>query len=430
MIRKLRIKLIAAAMCALAVVLVLIMLVIGLFDYRKVVEDADDTLSLLTEGGGVFPSMDSYLSATIYSGRSRTKVMLSLELPYESRYFTVLYDSRGNLLACDTSQIASVDAAQAVVYAQEVMEKGRSAGFLSDYRYAVNALDWGTQVIFLDCTRSMSTFRTFLTTGLLVCVAGLAAVGAVLSLLSARIVKPFAENYEKQKRFITDAGHELKTPMTIIDADAEILEMDYGQSEWLDDIKYQIGRLTGLTGDLIQLSRLEEENASLNFIELPLSDLVEETVQSFAAPAQTKNQTVTAQIQPMISLVGDEKGLRQLVSILMDNALKYAPDGSEILITLERQRSQVHLSVLNPAESVSKEDLTRLFDRFYRTDQSRSSRTGGYGLGLSIASAIVTAHRGKITASSEDGKSLRITVILPCGTKQDSHGKGQEKAEE
>ena len=227
-------------------------------------------------------------------------------------------------------------------------------------------------------------------------------------------MRPFLENYEKQKQFITDAGHELKTPLTILNADAEILAMDYGENEWVSDIQTQTKRLADLTNDLILLSRMEEEQTRLQMLELPLSDIAEETIAPFQAVARTQEKTLELCIQPMLSICGDEKSLRKLFSILLDNAVKYSAPQSTISCTLEKQKNLIRLSVWNAVEHITKAQTEHLFDRFYRTDQSRNSQTGGYGLGLSIALAIVTAHRGKITASTADEASLLITVTFPA----------------
>ena len=159
---------------------------------------------------------------------------------------------------------------------------------------------------------------------------------------------------------------------------------------------------------------MEEEQPRLQLIEFPLSDVVEEMVQSFAAPAQSQGKELSVTIQPMLSCTGDEKAIRQLVSILLDNALKYSPAGGRLAVKLEKQGRSIALTVSNTAaQLLDRDKLPHLFDRFYRTDQSRNSQTGGYGLGLSLARSIVLAHRGKIRAESADGNSLVITVNLP-----------------
>lgn len=168
------------------------------------------------------------------------------------------------------------------------------------------------------------------------------AVFLLLVFFSGRIVKPVSESYEKQKRFITDAGHEIKTPLTIIDADAELVKLECGESEWLDDIKKQTKRLTALTNDLIYLARMEEGQKNAVRIEFPLSDVVDETAESFRARAINENKQLEINIQPGLAYIGDEKAVRQLVSILVDNAVKYADSEGKIKVRFnKRSRDKV-----------------------------------------------------------------------------------------
>ncbi len=415
MIKKLRIKLIVASMFSLFIVLLIILGTAGVLNYQKIISDADTVLSILSENGGNFPDNGKKFEEQpppddIYRGIPR----FSPELPYESRYFSVFLDSSGNVISVNTDKIAAVDTSTAIQYAQDVWQNKNDKGFADDYRYLIYSLGTEVHLIFLDCGRSLSSFRTFMLNGVATSLVGLLAVLLLLILLSRRIVKPFIENFEKQKQFITDAGHELKTPLTIIDADAEVLEMDLGQNEWLNDIQNQTKRLADLTNNLILLARMEEEQPRIEAIEFPLSDMAEEAVAAFQAPAKTQNKSLTFQIQPMISMVGDEKAIRRLFSILLDNAVKYSEDDGNISLTLEKQKNFIRLYVFNTAEAVAKSSLPHLFDRFYRADQSRNSQTGGYGLGLSIAAAIVNAHKGKISAATQDEKSLLITVTFPA----------------
>jgi len=412
MIRKLRIKLIFASMLSLLLVFFVIFSIVGGLSYRRIVTDADSILTILAENGGRFPMKELPESAPAPDMLPDENRRFSAELPYESRYFSVSLTAGGHIASVNTGKIAAVDTATAIEYAQSVLDSGRSQGFMEDYRYAIYASGEGSLLIFLDRGREMISFRAFLLNCVGVSAAGLLAVLLLLIFLSARIVKPFSGNYEKQRQFITDAGHELKTPLTIIDADAEVLEMDIGENEWLRDIQSQTKRLAQLTNSLIQLSRMEERPQTQK-IEFSISDLAEETLESFQALAKAENKHLSGHIQPMLSLTGDETSIRQLLSILMDNAIKYSDGGGKIELTLEKQKNSIRLGVFNTAESVSRESLPRLFDRFYRADQSRNSRTGGYGLGLSIAAAIVAAHRGKIAAATQDEKSLLITAVFP-----------------
>ena len=235
----------------------------------------------------------------------------------------------------------------------------------------------------------------------------------LIILFSRRIVRPIQESYDKQKQFITDAGHELKSPLTVSNADLSVLEMDVGESEWIDDARLQTERLTKLTNDLVYLSRMDEVQRQVEMIDFPLSDVVTEISQSFRSRAIVEEKEYTGNITPMLTYHGDEKAIRQLVSILLDNALKYSPAGGKISLSLAPQGKGILLEVRNTtSERIEPESVDHLFDRFYRTDQSRNSETGGFGLGLAIAKAVVTAHRGKITAASDDGRSLTISALL------------------
>lgn len=413
MIKKLRLKLVVASMVSLLAVMLIIEGSIAILNYRNIVKDADKILEVLKENAGRFPEIDLRPEIEkVQSGEKDQNRLTSPELPFESRYFSVLLSRSGDVVSTDTGKIASIDTATAIEYALTAWEKGNERGFIHDYRYHVDSSGSEVRIIFLDCGRSLSMFKNFLLTGLSVSIAGLLLVAALMTFLSARIVKPFSENYEKQKRFITDAGHELKTPLAIIDADTEVMEMDFGENEWLEDIRGQTKRMADLANNLILLSRMEEEKTRELMVDFPLSDVVEETVGTFQALAKTQNKLLTSQIEPMISLKGDEKAIRRLVTILLDNAVKYSGDGGQISVTLEKQKKRIRLSVFNTTEYVSAEKLEHLFDRFYRTDSSRNSQTGGYGLGLSIAAATVEAHRGKITASTQDEKSLLVTAVF------------------
>ena len=299
------------------------------------------------------------------------------------------------------------------MYAKNVWENKSERGFVDNYRYLTCSVENGVRIIFLDCGRQIDSFQNLVITAVIVSLTGLFSVLILMIYLSARIVKPFSDNYEKQKRFITDAGHELKTPLTIIDADTEVLEMDFGENEWLKDIRSQTKRLADLTNAMIFLSRMEEGLKNEIAAEFSLSDMAEDMVSAFQAPAKVNEKVLTANIAPMIFMKGDEKAVRSLLTILLDNAIKYSDEKGNISLSLEKQKNRICLTVFNSAEHISKEQLSHLFDRFYRTDDSRNSQTGGYGLGLSIAAATVAAHKGKITAETKDEKSLKVTVIFP-----------------
>lgn len=413
MIKKLQRKFVAVAMLSLFIVLLIIIGTVNILNYTRMADDAQRTINILKENDGSFPKPDMKPG----HGKEMFKGM-SPEAPYESRYFSVLMDGSGNVSTIDTGKIAGTDTDEAAEYAAKVLECGRTSGFMGQYRFGIKDKDNGKLIIFLYCGRGLSNFHAVLLISVGISFVGMLAVFLLLIFFSGRIVKPVSESYEKQKRFITDAGHEIKTPLTIIDADAELVGLDCGENEWLEDIRKQTKRLTALTNDLIYLAKMEEGQKSSTKIEFPLSDVVEETAESFRARAVNENKKLDIDIQPEITYCGDEKAVRQLVSILVDNAVKYS-DGIKIIsVKLEGQGGTSKLSkgfrlqVFNSCEHIEPESVKHLFDRFYRAEQSRNSQTGGYGIGLSVAKAVVDAHKGKITADTADGKSLRITVVM------------------
>lgn len=414
MIKKLRKKLIFVSMLSLFIVLFVLILSIGILNYRKLVTDADHVLAILAENNGKFPEREMQKEPPKPEKNfSEKNLLFSPELPYETRYFSAVVNEEGEVLSAETGKIATVDEETITKYVQEIWEKGKQKGFIENYRFLWDRSNGEMRIIFLDCGRSLNTFQMFLFIAAFVSFFGFLAVFLLMIFLSAYIVKPFLENYEKQKRFITDAGHELKTPLTIIDADAAVLEMDLGENEWLSDIQNQTKRLTDLTNNLILLARMEEESMKLPMVEFPLSDVAEEVIGNFQTLAKAQNKILHGKIQPMISMLGDEKAIRQLMGILLENAVKYSDEKGEILLTVETQRNHIFLSVFNTTEFISKKEIAHLFERFYRTDKSRNSQTGGYGIGLSIAAATMRAHKGKISAITEDEKSLKITAVFP-----------------
>lgn len=404
MIRKLRIKFITLSMLALFALLLVIVVSMNVLNYSAVVDEADQTLSIMANNRGIFPDFEE----------NQHPSNMSPEAAYEARYFSVLLGRNEEVLQTDTGKIKAVDTQQAIEYAAQVMSTNNNNGFVENYRYVRYSEGAGTRITFLDCGRKLDDFRRFVYISTGMALSGYALFFFVILFFSGRIIRPVTESYEKQKRFITDAGHEIKTPLTIIKADVDVLEMEFGENEWLADIQKQAKRLATLTNDLIYLSRMEEANDSMQMIEFPFSDVVSEAAASFQALAQTQGKVFQCQIQPMLSLTGNEKSIHQLVSILLDNALKYSPNSGTVSLVLEKQNKTVQLSVFNTTENfIPKEKLNLLFERFYRIDPSRNSQTGGYGIGLSVAKAIVAAHNGKIQAKTEDGYSLQITVFFP-----------------
>ena len=426
MIRRLQKKFILAAVLSVFLVLFVLIGAINVLNFLNLKAEADSTLKILSENNGFFPNTmrrvqnispeAEPLPEVAPRGRQFSKKDNNFgELAYQSRYFAVWFDQEGSCTRSNLDNIISVQEEDALSLAETVWASGREKGFSGEFRYSRTACDSETMLLFLNCQRELSTFRTFLYASIGISLIGVLAVFVLLLLLSGRIVYPIAESYEKQKQFITDAGHELKTPITIIRADADVLESELEEegNEWIADIRRQAQRLTELTEDLIYLSKMEEDNAALQMQVFSLSDLVQETAQSFQAPALSQNKTFHVSVMPGLEMTGDRKAVGKLVSVLLDNAMKYSPEDGTAEISLSENGKNARLAVRNSTMPMEKGNQDRLFERFARGDASRNSESGGFGLGLAIAKAVTEAHRGKIHAESEDGQSLTVTAELP-----------------
>lgn len=401
MLRKLKTKFLLAAIVALIIVLTVIIGTINFLNYRSIVSDADFTLKILMDNSGRFPNKPGMMKPDF-------NIHITPETPFESRFFTVIYKN-GELESVDTASIAAINDETAILMAKTVISSKITKGFWGNYRFLSATRGDKTSVIFLDCTKSLDAANTFLIVSVIISILGIIAVFLLLWIISARIVKPIIDGYDKQKEFITNAGHDIKTPLTIIDADAELLEMELGDNEWLSDIRKQTARMTSLTNDLIYLSRMEEKELSPH-IEFSLTDVAEEAISSFAAPARTKSIAIESDIPRAITYKGDEESIRKLLSLLLDNAVKYSPDGERICVSVKRQGLWVSIKISNVAPNITEDTVKRMFDRFYRSDSSRSSG-GGFGIGLSVASAIVASHKGRISAN-KNGDLLIVEAIL------------------
>ncbi|MBQ8431259.1 MAG: HAMP domain-containing histidine kinase [Clostridia bacterium] len=332
------------------------------------------------------------------------------ETPFSTRHFTVSFDAEGNVTRTHTDSIYSITKESAVDYARRALKNGDNGGWISHYRYKIFSADAEQTVVFIDGSTSRSALWQTATISGLVLLGCAALVLLLILLLSRRAVTPIAESYEKQKQFITDANHELKTPLTLILANLDIAESELGKNEWLDDIRTEGQRMAALVHQLVALSRMDEDRQHLQSARLSLSDAVSDAASAFRTLAERRGLTLTLAVEPGVEVTGDEELLRRLLSILLDNAVKYCDDGGEITVTLKKKR-RVLLTVENTYREVGELELHRLFDRFYRADKARTY-AGGYGIGLSLAKAIVQKHRGEILAYKKDAAHIGFRVTL------------------
>lgn len=412
MIYKLQRRFILICTVSVLSVVALVLGVIVTLNISSLNRNMDILADQISEGGGRFPgSFNDGAKPDKLPPRNEANFgIMGPETPFSTRHFTVLFDEKGKVFETFTESIYAIDKEQAIAYAKEVWNAENARGWISNYRYKVFPTNFGSGVVFVDGSMNRSAMvQSIAIAGavLLVCVV---LVLALVLLLSKRAVKPIAESYEKQKQFITDANHELKTPLTLILANLDIAQSELGKNEWLEDIRSEGQRMTELVNQLVALSRMDEEKHTLDLTEVALGKMVADTVSEFEPLALGRGKTVGYNIDSQILYRGDEALLRRLMGILMDNAIKYCDADGDIVVTLQQGR-RIVMTVENTYAAVGELELNRLFDRFYRADKARSYK-GGYGVGLSMAQAIVEKHMGEITVYKKDSTHIGFKVVL------------------
>ncbi len=419
MVKTLRRKFIVITMLVIFFVLGGIVGVINVVNYTRLNENAAATMRTLVQNDGVMPVPEKEKEQGETAERQENSETpppppserdgLFPEESFKARYFTVrVSDGKTQI---NTENVFSVDDTAALSYVNSV-QNGKNTGYYKDFYYSVTEKSGETLYIFLDCAKELNEVRELLTTSLIVFAVAVALMFALILIFSKAVFRSVEESYEKQKRFITDANHELKTPLTIISASNEILELNYGESEWTKTIDGQVKRLKDLTDKLVFLSRMDENGNKINRAEFNLSNAVEEVASDFIPLAKSTGKKLELNVSPDVKYNGDEALLGRLTSLLLDNAFKYSNDGGTVSVSLTSRGNEKKLVFFNTVDEIEKGNLSVLFERFYRPDKSRNSSTGGHGIGLSVAQAIVTAHKGRITAKSKDGKSVEFTVTL------------------
>ena len=328
-------------------------------------------------------------------------------------YFAV-WLTDGTVTATNVEQILTVTEEEAAALAASVWAAGKTEGRVDSYRYASGKTRTGETVyIFLEISTRRNAVLRVAALSALAGLGGWLLMLALVVLLSKRTIAPIAANMERQRQFVTDAGHELKTPLAIIQANTEAMELIAGETKWSRNIKTQTARLTELTRNLLTLARAEEAPTQGSFTPVDFSALVSRTEQMFHTPMERKELRLEAEIVPGLTVRGVEAQLSNLCSILLDNAVKYAPPGTALRLRLRAEDKSCALRVENACEALPDCPPERLFDRFYRADAARTQTTGGFGIGLSAAQVITAQHKGHIRAEYPAPDRIAFTVTLP-----------------
>lgn len=411
MIHRLRRKFILIAILSVTLVMAIMAVSINVLNFLSTDRDLQRTLELIYNNRGTVPQ---FQGGRRPEAPSSPTPPFSPETPFSTRYFVLRYGSDGTLAEADMRHIAAVTEADADTYLDIALAHGPGSGYTGIYKFYVVQTESGEYMaIFLDCLQELRTLRTFALASLGVALSCAVLVSLLVIFFSRRAIDPVVKSVEKQKQFITDASHELKTPLTVITTSLKVLEMEVGQQKWIDKARAQTSKLTELVGELVTLSRLDEERPPVQPQVFDVSAAVEEVAQSFADFAAARGHALDLSIPPGLSLRGDEHLIRQLVSILLDNGVKYAAGTGPISLSLAEGRRGVVLRTWNDCAGLAPEELERLFDRFYRVDKARTKQEqGGFGVGLSIARSIVEAHRGTIRAAFPRPGVIQFTAVL------------------
>ncbi len=473
MVKQLRRKFVLTAMLSLLLILMAILGVINVVNYIQIQQSADETLQILADNDGFFPSMnremndegeppepadgdqnpeggdgsgtnpdsnaensnpaesdagnpaDSSDKNNPPDGRrpdggfgNKAEYNRSLEMPYRSRYFWVKLSENGDVSEINTGHIAAISSSDASSIAKSLYEnKEKTKGYYDNhYRYLIHHTDdGGYMILFIDCSNEFYNANKLLFMTLLIGAVSLVGMFILVFLFSGQAVAPVVESLEKQKRFITDAGHELKTPLAVISANVDVLELESGKSEWTTSIRGQIKRMNGLVKNMLTLSRMEEENIHVVFSDIDMSKAIIENAATFSAVADSRNLKYNVDVAEDIHITGDKNSINQLSTLLIDNAMKYSSENGSVnvILALDGKGKKAIFEVSNTCDSIPEGNLDRLFDRFYRADSSRSRDTGGYGIGLSVARAIATSHGGEIEAKRDGDHTIRFVVTIP-----------------
>ena len=409
MMHKLRIKFIRIAMAALTAVVILVAAAINIMNWVNVRAEIGETISFLAESDG----MVSLERANQWAGKNKHRKNILTQ----SVYFIGRTLQDGSVQVMNPGRMLTVNTEEAQGLLERASASGRESGFLEDYFFQRftsrgNTLSW----IFLDCDSYLSASRNLLLFSVIICIAGILLSLLFVSLLSKKAIQPFVRNEQKQKRFITDASHELKAPLAVISANMDVLALKQKENDpWIDSTRNQVASMRSLVEDMVYLSRADEADKPMELKKLNLKDIVLEIAEPYQAMAEFQNKTFQCEAEKELPIRGDESAFQRVVSILCDNAVKYTSEGGTIYLRAYQDSRNAVIETENPpVQPLTEENCNRLFDRFYRADEARSrDKKSGYGIGLSIAQAVIDRHGGSAIARITSDNTLLIRLTIP-----------------
>lgn len=395
MIDRLRRKFILISTVSVFSVLTAIFAVMCVMNRVQLNHTMDTLADAIVANDGVFPKQDEY-GRPFPSGSGLHTDIITEETPFSTRFFAVWLDEENCITNVNVDSVFSITEEQAQSYVEDALNLNSERGWVTDYRFRIFQPEDGTAIVFVNGEMNRMMSNRVLLTALFILLGSGIAVLVLIIIISKRAVHPVEESYKKQKQFITDANHELKTPLTLILSDLDILEGELGKNEWLDDMRSEGERMRNLINQLVTLSRMDEDHANLCVCPFDLSNAVLDTVSEFQSLAGERKKKLEVKVEQSIEYRGDEGLIRRLLAILLDNAVKYCDEGGKIRVAACSRRRPT-IIVENTYAGAGDLELGRLFDRFYRADKARTFN-GSFGIGLSIARAIARNHHGDIYA--------------------------------
>lgn len=399
---------ITTAMTAITILLILLLGVINIFHATSMINNSKQRVAYIAHYESQLDPMDPefYMTDPVPNA--------ALGDPDNPALFFVALVDQNGIALINSKHLYGLSEENAIAIVYEAIEKDNSEGKIENYRYASEKMEKmsGEVYVFFDITTDREEIYLMIFLSFLLGTVCWFAMRMLVIALSKKAIAPIARNMERQKQFVTDAGHELKTPLAIILANTEALELHQGESKWSRNIRGQVQRLSGLTQNMLTLAKAGEGAEAENKTVFSLSELTAETLKMFEEPLAQRGLTLDSAIESNVDLRANKEQIAQLLSILTDNAVKYAKAKTVIRTELKKTEKGICLRFINECDVLPDCDPQQLFDRFYRENAARTQKSGGYGIGLSAALAIAELHGGTITAKYEENKIL-FTVKLP-----------------
>ncbi len=410
MIKKTQYKFVAITLSAISLVLALILGILNTCVYGAIIFSGRENIELIRQSRGFI-----FGNGTIEGQPPTSDFDFNNMKNPEGKveYMYVRINNNGVSSPFITTNMSDTYTADEIYYLADIlMQSELKKGIYNNMLYEVTDDGLYTVVIVTDISADLSLMRSLAKISVITIIFSLVFVFIFSYYLSRWAIKPVQNALESQRRFISDASHELKTPLSVISANADVLESEIGVNKWLENIRSQSETMSALVYDLLDLAKMDETHDEIVFTRFDLSSVVLGKTLEFECTAFESGKRFEQNITDGITYNGNEEMIKHLVTILIDNAIKHSDENGIIRVTLTTAGNKKIFQVYNTGNGIKNSEKDKIFNRFYRSDESRSKATGGYGLGLSIAKSIVETHKGTISVDGEEKKWVSFTAIL------------------